>query len=250
MKKSVLSTAIAGTMLAVSSVAIGQTILPSPDLILPEKGAFTCIEQSLSLVAALSEKQGCDDSVDYTLDGDIEFNGFGSCTIDDATVAVATVADNELRGTHQQTSIPVAGEIGDVDFLNLDGNFWYSGKGEIMYADAHFQLCVLNCGSGFPGAEDYDEHVIKDFFAEPMFLPDRLVIDQGLEVITKENYPRMKFRQSSTYVPPNGGLGEILIDKISVAPSNAPECMIKLDLVVDDFGGGIQFTGNVMVVPM
>ncbi len=46
------------------------------------------------------------------------------------------------------------GEIDDVDFITLDGYFWYSGEGEIMYADADFQLCLVNCGPGFPGAEN------------------------------------------------------------------------------------------------
>ena len=250
MKKSVLSSAIAGAMLATSSVAIAQNTGPSPNMTLPEKGAFTCIEQSLSLLAALIDRQGCEATEgNYTLGGDIEFDGEGSCTIDDVTIDVVTAADG-MRGTHQQTSIPDAGEIDDVDFFDLDGHFWYSKEGEIMYAYADFELCFVNCGSGFPGAESYDEHVIKDFWSDPQFLPERIVLDQGLEVITKNDWPRKKYRQTSKYVPPNGGLGRVEIEKVSIAPNNAPQCLMNFEADVDDFGGGIQWSGTVEVVPL
>ncbi len=265
MKKSVLANAIAGAMLATSSVAIAQGVPqsgPSPDLTPPEKGAFSCIEQSLSLMAALIDRQSCASTEgEYTLGGDIDYNGDGSCTIDDTTVTVVTQNDT-MRGTQQQTAIPVAGEIDDVDFFDLDGSFWYSGEGEIMYADAYFKLCLNNCGPGFPGAENYDEHVIKDFYlavdfvrvqldSSPSPLPgDRVVFDQGLEVITKNNWPRKKYRQISRYIPPDGGLGHVHIRKFSIAPSNAPQCYLDLEATVDDFGGGIQFSGNLSVMSM
>ncbi len=252
MKKSVLSSAIAGAMLATSSVAIAQNTGPSPNLTLPEKGAFTCIEQSLSLLAALIDRQGCAATEGgYTLGGDIEFDGEGACTIDDTTVLVATAGDT-MRGTAQQTAIDDVGEIDDVDFTNLRGEFWYSGEGEIMYADAYFQLCLVNCGDGLPGAEDYDEHVIKDFYQDnlPSEQGERFVLDQGLEVITKNDWPRKKYRQTSKYVPPNGGLGRVEIEKVSIAPNNAPQCLMNFEADVDDFGGGIQWSGTVEVVPL
>ncbi len=252
MKKSVLSSAIAGAMLATSSVAIAQNTGASPELTLPEKGAFTCIEQSLSLVAALIDRQGCAASLgNYTLSGDILFDGSGFCTVDDTTVGVLTQNDT-MRGTYQTTAIAGVGEIDDVDFTNLRGEFWYSGEGEIMYADAYFQLCLVNCGVDLPGAENYDEHVIKDFYMDPNPTErgERVVLDQGLEVITKNNWPRKKYRQTSEYVPPDGGLGYVEIDKVSIAPSNAPECYIILDAEVDDFGGGIQWSGSLDVLPL
>ncbi len=137
-----------------------------------------------------------------------------------------------------------------MDFITLAGNFWYTGEGEIMYSETYFQLCLINCGDGFPGAEDYDEHVIKDFYLDGELVPDRIVHDQGLEVITKMNWPRVKFRQTSYYLPPDGGLGELKIEKVSIAPSNAPRCYIEYEAQVDDFGSGMQFSGAVMVAPM
>ncbi len=263
MKKSVLSTAIAGAMLATSSVAIAQVNSgPAPDLTLPEKGAFSCIEQTLSMLAALIDRQGCEATTGaYTHNGDILFNGDGSCTIDDRTVDVETIDDN-MRGTHQYTSTEDVGEIDDVDFFNLDGHFWYSEKGEIMYAYAYFDLCLINCGGTDPnGAENYDEHVIKDFYLGLNFFPEvqnnneilplyRLVFDQGLEVITKNDWPRKKYRQDSVYFPPNGGIGSIGIRKVSIAPSNAPQCYMLYEAQADDFGGGIQFSGDLWVMPM
>ncbi len=226
-----------------------------PNLTLPEKGAFTCIEQSVSMVSALIDRQGCAATTgNYTLGGEVDYYGEGSCTIDDTTVSVQTLSD-DMRGTHQFTFIKeFSGEIDDVDFFGLDGHFWYSGEGEIMYAYAFFKLC-LNClrpapsGSGRPGAENYDEHVIKDFYGD-VSRDDRFVLDQGLEVITKNNWPRMKFRQASRFRPPDGGIGSISIDKVSIAPSNAPQCFIRYDAEVDDFGGGIQFSGTVGVFPL
>ncbi len=239
---------VGGALLTASSLALAQNTGPSPHLSLPEKGAFSCIEQSMSLVAAAIDRQGCLATVgDYTLDGDVNYNGDGACTIDDTTIAVLT-ADDTFRGTNQTTSISIAGEIDDVYFLDLAGAFWYSGEGEIMYADAEFQLCVgANCPAG---AERYDEHVLKDFFSDPAFLPGRQVMDQGLEVITKTDWPRMKFRQASRYTPPNGGIGSINIDKVSIAPSNAPQCFVRFEAEVDDFGSGIQFAGNLTVLPL
>ncbi len=242
------STLVGGALLAASSLAIAQNSGPSPHLSLPEKGAFSCIEQSLSLVAAAIDRQGCLATVgDYTLDGDVDYNGDGVCTIDDTTIAVLT-ADDTFRGTNQTTSISIAGEIDDVYFLDLAGAFWYSGEGEIMYADAEFRLCVgANCPAD---AESYDEHVVKDFFSDTSSLPGRLVLDQGLEVITKTDWPRMKFRQTSRYTPPDGGIGSIDIDKVSIAPSNAPQCYMGFKAEVDDFGSGIQFAGNLRVMPL
>ena len=120
-----------------------------------------------------------------------------------------------------------------------------------MVARSDFGLCVLNCaGSQPPGREAHDEHVIKDFLLEASQLPERVVMDQGLEVITKLNYPRMKFRQTSLYIPADGGLGFLAIEKLSVAPDNSPQCFIQYEALVDDFGGGIQLKGEVIVSPL
>lgn len=244
------STLVGGALLAASSVATAQNTGPAPDLTLPEKGAFTLMDQALSLVAALIDRQGCSATAgNYTLGGGTDSNGEGSATIDDTTITVTTNLD-DFRGTNQATAIPAPGQIGDVDFFNLDGRFWYSGAGEIMYADADFQLCFINCGPAFPGAEDYDEHVIKDFFADTEGKPSRLVLDQGLEVITKQDYPRRKYRQDSRYMPPDGQIGEVDIEKVSIAPSNAPQCFLEYDALVDDFGGGIRFQGTLLVFPL
>jgi len=239
---------VSGALLMASSLAFAENTGRAPDLTLPEKGAFSCIEQSLSLVSAAIDRQGCAATLgNYTLDGAVNYNGDGWCTIDDTTIAVVTVKDR-FRGTNQTTSISSPGEIDDVYFQNLTGAFWYSRGGEIMYADAEFQLCVgANCPAG---AENYAEHVIKDFFLDPVSLPARLVFDEGLEVIAKGYRPRMKYRQTSRYTPPNGGIGVITIDKVSVAPDNAQQCFLQYEADVDDFGGGIQFGGNLAVFPL
>ena len=121
-----------------------------------------------------------------------------------------------------------------------------------MYAYSDFQLCLNNCGPNFPGRENYDEHVIKDFY-DDFFAAresERFVLDAGLEVITKNDWPRMKFRQVSNYLPPNGGIGFVEFDKVTIAPNNAPQCYVRYDAEVDDFGGGIEFDGILSVMPL
>lgn len=247
MKKSMLSTAIAGALLATSSVAIAQG--PAPNLTVQEKAAFTCIEQALSITAAIVERTGCAAVANpgvYSLGGNVDFNGDGACTLDDFTIEVATAVD-DFRGTQVNTSNSDRGQVDDVEVDNLAGTFWFSRLGEIMYGAADFTLCVSDCGPQNPQKdEDYDEHIIKDFYDSASV--SRIIIDEGLEVITKEDYPRMKFRQDSNYVPPNGGIGDIVITKVPIAPENSPVCTILYDAEVDDLSNGIQFSGNVTVL--
>ncbi len=247
------SALVGGALLASTSVAIAQNTGPSPELNLPTKGAFTCVEQAISLVSAVIDRQGCAATEDeYTLDGSINSDGNGSCVVDDTAVFVNTVNDT-FRGTHQETLTVTPGEIDDMDVLDLDGDFWYSREGEIMYGDSWFDLCVNNCiAPDFLGREPYDEHVIKDFYKdpEPGEKDGHLVLDQGLEVITKDDFPRKKYRQTSRYLPPNGGLGAMVIEKVSIAPNNAPQCFLSYEAEVDDFGGGIQFEGTLTVIQL
>ena len=225
----------------------------APNLTRPEKSAFAILEQGLSMLAAVIDRVGCAVTEgSYTFDVDANADGTGSGTIDDATVVIpATVIDN-LRGTKLETTVPVPGEIDDVLVVDLEGYFTFSRTGEMMLARSDFGLCVLNCTSpDYPGREAHDEHVIKDFLLDRGQLPERVVVDQGLEVITKLDYPRMKFRQTSVYVPADGGLGYVEIEKVSIAPNNSPQCLIQYEAMVDDFGGGIQFVhGTVTVSPL
>ena len=87
-----------------------------------------------------------------------------------------------------------------------------------MYGSSDFTLCVADCNNPSKD-EDYDEHIIKDFWdVAPV---SRQIIDYGLEVITKMDYPRMKFRQNSNYTPPNGGIGRVNVVKVPIAPENS-----------------------------
>ena len=247
MKKSLLSTAIAGALLATSSVATAQVFATAPNLSVPEKAAFTCIEQALSVTAAIVERTGCAAVANpgvYSLGGNVNFDGDGSCTLDDFTITVDTILD-DFRGTNVLTANNGRGQVDDVVVDNKTGAYWFSRLGEIMYGSSDFTLCVADCNNPSKD-EDYDEHIIKDFY--DIASVSRIIIDEGLEVITKEDYPRMKFRQDSTYVPPNGGIGDLIITKVPIAPENSPVCTILYDAVVDDLSGGIQFSGNVTVL--
>jgi len=253
MKKSLLSTAIAGALLATSSVAIAQVFATAPNLSVPEKAAFTCIEQALSVTAAVVERTGCAAVANpgvYSLGGNVNFDGDGACTLDDFTITVDTVLD-DFRGTNVLTANDDRGQVDDVEVDNKAGTYWFSRLGEIMYGSSDFTLCVSDCGPNNPQKDEpHDEHIIKDFFKVDNGEKNGLIQDAGLEVITKMDYPRMKFRQDSEYTPPNGGLGELEIDKVSIAPENAPVCGLRYEAEVDDFGGGIQFTGTLFVLQM
>jgi hypothetical protein len=240
-------------MTVASSAAFAQSEGPPPNLSVQEKGLFSLVEMGVSITAAQVDRQGCG-SRTYSFGGSVNFQGGGSVTVDDLRLTTA-VTVNDLRGTFFQTDIPAEGELGDLAVRRSPtalrhagyvGDFRYSRRGEIAYGDAEFDLNVNSFGSIY---ERHDEHIIKDFFqSSNVFggLPG--VEDRGLEVITKLDYPRAKWRQVSEYYRADGGIGILSITKTLIAPDNAASCQIQINqALVDDFGDGLQISGTVSV---
>lgn len=243
----------AAIMTVASSTAFAQSEGPPPNLSVQEKGLFSLVEMAASITAAQVDRQGCG-SRTYSFSGSVNFTGAGAVTLDDLRITTA-VTMNDLRGTFFQTDIPVEGELGSLSVRRSPtatrhagyvGDFRYSRRGEIAYGDAEFDLNVNSFGSVY---ERHDEHIIKDFFrSSNVFGGLAGVEDRGLEVITKLDYPRAKWRQVSEYYRPDGGIGLVSITKTLIAPDNAAGCQIQLNqAMVDDFGDGLQITGTLTV---
>jgi hypothetical protein len=94
----------------------------------------------------------------------------------------------------------------------------------------------------------YDEHNIKDFYSR--LIEGRLwTFDWGLELITKDQWPRSKWIQWSRWIPSDGGLGDLRIVKRRVNPRSAADCNIVFQPFV--FAGAEEFfvAGAVTVGP-
>lgn len=270
MKAKALAVAVAGGLfLGATSVAQagqldGNPLDPnpegsSPSLDLDEKLLISVLEQVASVAAAFAEHQACSGSETLSV-STLTAARSASSTWDDWTANAQTFTDNP-SGTRINTTSGV-GEVGNTAVANLAGQFTFSNDGEIMYGDAIFDI----------GADTYDEHVVKDIFIadvspggpDPVPNEQRVVLDRGIEVITKQRvafpglpestsnpligYPRSKWRQTSRFVEPNSGLGLISFRKVRIAPNGAPVCFIAIDVGLDrdaagfdGFGGSLSF---------
>ncbi len=273
-KSSIIGGAVALALSVTASTAMAAGNNPfgegkqAPNLSVQEKVLFTLNETTVSIVSAIVDAIDCSVAEgSYTYSATAFANGTGTATIDDYTINATVISEminpNGIRGTRVDVDDDGEEEIGDVQLRNLDGTFYFSRKGEIMYSNADFQIFPGGLGSHW---EDYDEHVIKDYYWYParnqcngvlsesctfdgVFNSGRGgVKDAGLEVITKLDYPRAKWREMSQYLPPNGVIGKSTITKTSIAPENAPECKVEIhEAQVIDFGSGLQLDGKVDV---
>ena len=224
----------------------------SPALNEEEELLFSCTEQILSIFAAITDASSC-----QAIDGDYDYvvqaaNGQCNVTVENDLVVQGVVGAGSPNGSEILTNsvgeVELAGT--NTDVRNLDGQFLFSPFGEIMLHNSEFQLK--------PGSrwEDYDEHVIKDYFAADVFSPPTPgVRDEGLEVITKLDaisqvrFPRAKWREVSEYQEPNGvqGKHEIMKHLVVVDPFfNDCDVMIP-EATVIDFGGGLRAAGVIAV---
>ncbi|MEM7254465.1 MAG: hypothetical protein AAF493_23860 [Pseudomonadota bacterium] len=235
MKKPVLTLAIASALAFTNASAeLGG---PAPNLSNHEKAAFTLVEQSLSIVASIVDRFGCSGaSHSFSATTNVAtppLNLGGNATVDDRPISVAMIK-SDFRGQHFATDTSGGGEIGDVDVRKLEGFFAFSNAGEIMYGYGDFTL----------NGEPHDEHIIKDWYKGEVFGGKDGVRDKGLEVTTKLDDPRGKWRQTSQYLRPNGQIGVLSITKTRIAPDGAALCQIKMrQCIVDDFGNNLQIAG-------
>ena len=125
------------------------------------------------------------------------------------------------------------------DFTSRAPGFGFDKRGLMAYHSADMTV----------GGDMMDEHIIKDFWkrctgpdnevlgscgSEPTEDEKHQVVDFGLELITKLDYPRTKYEQSSLYRRPNNADGWMWIVKTQIAPGTGTLCQIQLQLYVDD----------------
>jgi hypothetical protein len=236
-----------------SVLTLGLTVGAAPSYAAPmfdnaETSGLCLAESIVSIFATLTEHQGCGGVAGptgvavypVTISAD-PASGVGEAIV--ASFGGSTTLTNKLSGgtrrgvfCNVQTPGGVINGAKVTDYLGyLPFNKWthsWNGDRTIMISGATLKLDKL----------DFDEHNIKDFYPTK----DPLVFtDKGLEVITKGGYPRSKWKQTSKYKRPDGGIGSLHFDKWPITPVSS--CKITLDLEGDNPGGTWEFDGTVTV---
>lgn len=245
MRKGFVATLCALALLAMAPAFAQDTRFP---LTLTEKAAFCGLETAMAITGDIIEHQGCSKTVgSYPIDLDVVFGGgtnvFATLELDNLVLEIELEA-NSTKGEQWKVSMP---QNGDFDNVSID-------RDSVMGACSNTTIGEIMIGIGKLTIDGtcYDWTFIKDFYEKKIRWgagPKKwVIIDKGLEVITKLGYPRAKYRQYSKYTRPNGGDGKIYWKKKRIAPSNAPNCQIILqNLDVDSFGEGLQVDGELRV---
>ncbi len=248
MKKNIISALLSVAMIGgVSTTASAAG--PAPQLTPQEKVLFSLTEQAVGTIGAITDANptGCFNA-NYNISATANLSS-GSLTLDDRTFS-ATVRENNNRGTFVDVTSPGSGDVGNVGVRRVKNFFHFSKLGEIMYSNGDFQIKPIELGAQW---EDYDLHVIKDFWWDTVFGggPQGAangVRDAGLEVVTKLDYPRSKWRQTSQYRRFDGIDGLYSVTKVLIAPDNAPGCKIQIRRAdVQRFGNELELIGTLRV---
>ncbi len=238
--------ALVMSVAASSAFAEGQ----APELTNEEKVLFSLNETAMGIMAGIVDATSCmasEGTYSYTADVTADFQGGnGVAILDDRSIDAQTI-QNTLRGTVVEVSTSGSDEVGDVSIRGLSGAYHFSRLGEIMYNRNDFQINPNTLGSHW---EDYDNHYIKDYYWGPVFgsKTSNGVLDAGLLVVTKQDDPRTKWRETSQYTRANGIDGKASLTLVQIAPDNAPLCKITMRKAdVTDFGSGLQLFGSIKV---
>lgn len=252
---------VATNMATAATLNLNHGIGDRADMAPVKEARIALAEMFASLTAARVSSQWqeyfgnprCSGVYDFELR--VQSSGTGTGTYDgiDFTVTNVTAAGDVGR-TYDVAD--VNGVIPGNGIANVTGKFIYGPGSAILLADADFQL---DQGA----AIDWDEHIIKDFWKEPcvagvpvchqqqnIALPlskTTMVVDAGLEVVTKEDYPKSKWVQNSNHTEIDGGDGGISIVKELVSEQlfGGEPCMVDLLGVMDQTTGYIK--GDIIV---
>ena len=221
------------TVAANSAIAAG----PSPQAGIPEQGGWVLLESALSTAAAVITNSGCSLGI-FALNVDVEANGSGTATLDGVTLTQPVPTTSSKGSLWRVTG---GGSFRAVAVANYVGNYGSDREGAMLYGRADMLLGA--------GADAYDEHIIKDFWLkDPTAQNHADVVDDGLEIITKLDYPRTKWYQESAHHRPNGGDGTISVKKTQIAPDSTSLCSMSYTGLVDNLGGGWTTVGGVLMV--
>ena len=227
-------------------------------LTLAEKSAFAIIESLLASTAAAIEASvggcsamaggyGVEVNAYSTGDGSGHIDGlFLDAMLDPTHVGSGGLVDGgvSVRGEIFTIDQVGAGIIGDVDIANHDAIIGYDKKGAIVWGESRLDV----------EGDRYGTKLIKDFWSAPPTPANGCKIgqinDEGLEAITKLDFPRAKWFQSSFYDREDGEQGRIDWVKTQIAPYGADLCKMTFGGDVDLQGHGFQLKrGTLLVEP-
>lgn len=250
-------------LVAASGLANAQMEVPdppagsaAPDMSEAMEGSIILAEAILSITAAFTATEigcfGMEGSYPYSIFVDPAGNGnatYGDRT-DNIKLDVDFVSTRPFMGNIYSVSSTFAATR---EYLNSVasmkdylGQLAFSDKSEILISDSDLDVYEYGAPS------DFDEHNIKDFWREIKSDSEDTthVVDAGLEVITKEDYPLAKWRQLSDHTkwnnPDDDGL--ITVTKTRIAPNNVSECLITMTGDVGGVSGNATISGMVTVV--
>lgn len=249
--KKFISVLVCLGLLATFSIAKAQTFTNSllPPNSTPGEEAGTALGESfLSLTSAIITRLGVCAAGTSGVTISVNAGGNGSGTYDTDIVLnilrrqAAVNLANAANGNIYDVTQAGAGVFRGVPINSYAGIYAFGIGGAIMTGSATFNLIEFNV----PNL--WDEHIIKDFWTQTGTF-GKIVRDDGLEVITKINYPRSKWRQTSFHQRPDGGQGLWSATKTLVTINNVAACTVSIAGTFASNFGGITFAGAITVTP-
>ena len=228
------------------SIVEAEAASVAPTFNTTETSGLALVESALSLIAAHTDHYGC--PVTSPRRFALEVNSYDAYTgeaeaiIDDGDVTLSGI----LVGQNKKgVLVKVSSAKGDAlkrAGVVYTGNHAWNPNRSIFLDSAYIDLTDTQNGAVLK----YDEHSIKDYFKRVEGI-ESWEYDWGLEVITKNDYPRAKWTELSWYHQENGGDGYLKVVKKLIKPGSAAGC--KIMYVADGYNaaGEFQYTGEVTV---
>jgi uncharacterized protein YraI len=231
---------VAGLSTSASAQVVDPIFGAAPNMTVGQEAAWSIAESILSLVSADITANGCRGGGNFVISAT---NGPVGTVVGNGTYPTGTPFPLNLNATYAATQtlfgrqytvaqgLPAIAYIPQTQIQNYLGNFTFGYQSSIMIANATFQM------NEFGAWPVWDEHVIKDFWRDtcnvagcvtPSGTKTTMVRDAGLEVITKLTYPKTKWRQASTHVPPDGGAGVFTVTKQLIQATNGTACSMTM----------------------
>lgn len=268
MKKQALVIALASALGTFAATGYTQEPPPAPEynssgapaFTDAERSGFCLLESALSIVASKVALSTCASSKGkYYLDVSADGAGTNFAWLDgvylENVLGPKKANGQTCRVTGDGTlSIPLSGPSRGTKISDYVGDYGW----KIALATG-VRVSPIMIGEATLSVNDvpFDEHIIKDFY-KPCGNPtagvatgcpksDYTAFDYGLEVITKNNFPREKWWQQSKYTRENGHPGELSMLKTRLEPKS-PGCTIELVSTGSEFvAGNLEFSGYIKV---
>jgi hypothetical protein len=238
-----LRTLASALVIAGLSVGVAQASGTPAGLTKAEKSAFSLLESLFSATAAAIEANigGCAAmAFGYNVEANAFSNGDGTARIGRFFVETWGQPFDVRGDLFDVEQVDSPGDINLVDVADYVALYGWDSSGSIMWASADMTV----------NWDPYDQHIIKDFWdnTDEGEHQVKKVLDAGLEVITKLDYPRSKWFQWSDYTREDGVEGIITWTKTQIAPYGGDLCNMLFTGDVDLQGHGFQlFHGRLII---